>query len=120
MRITSQKLNPDIKKQIYWLLFQVIADLKDPQEVRLFLEEILSEVELEMLAKRLAIAHYLDRGRSYEEIKTSILTSSTTVASIATQVRNGQGLKIALKKIRAEQWADKWSQKISQLIGKKN
>jgi uncharacterized protein YerC len=119
MRVSKKRLNPRIKKQIKNLLYQVLADVKSPEEVRDFLEEALSETELEMLAKRLAVAHYLDRGRSYENIKNNLAISSATVATIAEQVKKGQGFKIALKKIQAEEWADKWAKKISKMMSKR-
>lgn len=120
MQISKQKLNPHLKKQIHEILYQVIADTKNPEEAKLFLKEVLSEVELEMLAKRLAIAYYLDKGRSYENIKNNLQTSSTTVASIGDQLKKGEGLKIALKKVEADEWAEKWAEKLSKMMGKKS
>ena len=118
MQVSKRRLNPRIKQQIKNILYQVIADIDDPEEAKEFLEEALSKVELEMLAKRLAIAHYLDRGRSYENIKNNLAISSATVATIAEKIEKGQGFKIALKKIQAEEWAEKWAKRINTMMGK--
>ena len=116
MQISKRPLNPRIKKQIYSLLYQTVADIRSASESRIFLKEALSKTELEMLAKRLSIAYYLDRGRSYSNIKKHLAISSTTIATVAGQIKNGRGLRLALEKIRAEQWADRWAKKISRMM----
>lgn len=117
MQVSKKRLKPEIKKQIDELLFQVIADLKTPAEVALFLQEALSRSERDMLAKRLATAYYLNQGKSYGNIKKNLAISSTTIAAIAEQTRKGQGFKMALKKIQAEEWAAKWANRIKRMMG---
>lgn len=118
MQTSRQGLNRKEKNKIKKLLFQTIVDLKNSDEAHLFLEAILSEVELEVLAKRLAIVHRLDEGQSYDQIKRELQTSSTTVATMAEQLKKNQGLRLALKKIRADEWAEKWASRFERLIGK--
>jgi len=116
MQVSKKRLKPKIKQKINNLLYQTIADIKTPSEAAAFLQEALSEVELEMLAKRLAIAYYLHQGKGYKEIKDILSISSTTIATIAEQIKKGKGFKIALKKIEAEEWAEKWVKKINQMM----
>jgi len=116
MQVSKKKINPKIEKQIFGLLYQVVNDLKNPQEIRDFLSAILTKTELEAIVKRLAVAHYLDKGRTYENIKKSLSVSSATIAAVQEQVAKGKGFGLALEKIKAEEWADKWAKKISQLV----
>ncbi|KPJ70424.1 hypothetical protein AMJ51_01950 [Microgenomates bacterium DG_75] len=113
MQVSKRQVNPNLKKQIYQLLYQVLADIRSKKEAKTFLNEVLTEAELEMLAKRLGAAYYLDKGRSYSNIKTNLKLSSATISSVAEQMKKGKGFEIALNKIRAEEWASKWAEKIT-------
>ncbi len=119
MQVSKRTINRTIEKEIFNIFFQVISDLKDPKEVRTFFEDILGKTELTALAKRLAIAHYLDKGRSYQNIKETLKVSSATIASVDKIMKKSPGFKLALKKVEADQWAEKWAGKIESLFGKK-
>lgn len=118
MRLSKKKINPRIEKQIFNIFYQVIADIKSSQEAKTFLKDILTKAELEALTKRLAVALFLEKKRSYDNIKNTLKVSSATVATVAEQMKKGEGFGIALKKIHAEEWADKWAKKISKVIKK--
>ena len=118
MRLSKRRLNQAIEKLIYSQFFKVIADIRSADEAESFLKEILTKTELEALVKRLAVAHYLDKGGSYEDIKKNLRVSSATVATVAEQIKKGEGFKIALKKIRADEWAERWTKKINRMMGK--
>lgn len=117
MRVSNQKLNITLKKQIARTLLQTIVDLKDFDETNRFFENFFNESELETFAKRLAIAYWLKKGRSYTNIKENLKVSSATIASIQSQL-DSPGFQLALTKIEAEEWATKWSQKIQKFVGK--
>jgi TrpR-related protein YerC/YecD len=119
MQISKRLINKNIEKEVFNIFFQVIADLKDPEEVRVFFEDILGKAELTALAKRLAIAHYLKKGRSYQNIKEVLKVSSATIASVDKMRQKSPGFELALKKIEADRWAEKWSGKIEGLFSKK-
>lgn len=113
MQLSKKKINPRIEKQIFNIFNQVIADIRNPQEAKAFLEDILTRAEFEALTKRLAVAVFLEKGRSYDNIKNALKVSSATVATVAEQMKKGKGFEIALKKIHAEEWADRWAKRIS-------
>lgn len=117
MQFSKAKVNPRLKKQIDNLLYQVIADIRNPQEAKMFLESFLNESELEMASRRLGIAYFLDKNRTYADIKTNLAVSSTTVSSVAEQMKS-EGVQTALEKIKAEEWAEKWAKKIAKMMGK--
>ena len=82
MRVSKLNLNPHLKKEINSTFFQTISDLKDPEEIKTFLIDFLNDAELETFSKRLAIAYFLKKGRSYSNIKQNLKVSSATVAVI--------------------------------------
>ncbi len=118
MQVSKRQINKNLQKEIFQILYQLIADLKNPQEVALFFEDVLGKNETIALAKRLAVAYYLTHGRSYENIKQNLKVSSATVASVD-KARKSKGYILALKKIEAEKWASKWTGKIESLFRKK-
>ncbi len=115
MRSSEQKLNVSLGKQITETFIQVITDLRDTSETKTFLKDFFNETELEAYTKRLAIAYWLKKGRSYNNIKENIKVSSATIASVQSMI-DKPGFKLALKKIEAEEWANKWSEKIKRFI----
>jgi TrpR-related protein YerC/YecD len=117
MQVSKKHLNKTIEKQIYSILYQLIVDIKNQDEATRLFGDILSPTELEVIAKRVAIAIFLDKGRSYENIKSTLKVSSATIASVQETMGN-PGILLALQKIKAEQWADQWAGKISSIVGK--
>ena len=115
MRTSSIKLSPFLRTQLDKTLYHVIADLKDGKEIETFLNDFLNESELETFVKRLAVAYWLKKGRSYSNIKENLKVSSATIASIQETI-NKPGIKLALKKLEAEEWANVWSEKIRTFI----
>lgn len=115
MRTSKIKLSSTLKTQLEKTLYQVVADLKGPEEVEVFLKDFFNGSELETFVKRLAIAYWLKKGRSYSNIKENLKVSSATIASIHESL-NKPGIKLALKKLEAEEWANLWSEKIKKFV----
>ena len=115
MRTSEQKLNISLEKQIYDVFAQTIADLRDVGETKTFLKDFFNSSEFEAFSKRLAIAYWLKKGRSYNNIKENLKVSSATIASVQTYM-NKPGFKLALKKMEAEEWANQWAEKIKKFI----
>ncbi len=117
MRRSSKKLNQSLKKEIVKTLAQAVTDFGNVNETELFLTNFLNESELEVLAKRLAVAYWLKKGRSYTNIKDNLKVSSATIASIQ-EAMKAPGFQQVLKKVEAEEWASEWSEKIKKFVGK--
>jgi uncharacterized protein YerC len=114
MQISKMKLNPAIEKEIKDMLAQVIADLKEPSNAHIFLRDFLTFAESLVLAKRLAILLYLEKGKSYEQIKRDLKVSSATIASVQAMLeQRSEGFMLALSHMKAEEFSEEWSQKIS-------
>lgn len=66
----------------------------------------MGDVELGVIARRLAIVKMLDRGDSYAEIKKKLHVSSATISSLAENISQ-RGWQQALEKLRINDWAEK-------------
>ena len=117
MQFSEKKLNKNLQKQIFQVFYQTMADLKKPEEVEIFFKDFLSQTARTALAKKLAVAAFLERRRSYQEIKKTLKVSSSTVSEVYKKLSR-PGFQLALKKIKAEEWADKWSKRIGGALGK--
>ena len=84
--------------------------------MEVFLSNFFTEAEIETFAKRLAVAYWLKKGRSYSNIRENLKVSSATIAEISSLLDN-PGFSLAIKKIEAEEWANQWADKIKKLIG---
>lgn len=115
MRTSGKKLNPSLKTQVKKTLAQLVSDIRDLNESDVFLADFFTDSEYEAFAKRLAIAYWLRKGRSYNNIKQNLKVSSATIASVQTMM-DKPGFELAIKKIEAEEWANQWSEKIKKFI----
>lgn len=95
--------------------YQLLADIKSIEEAEKIMQAVLSETEFTAITKRLAVAYWLHKGRSYENIKTNIKVSSATIAAIGQEL-DRPGWKLALSKVMAEEWAVKWEERIKKLM----
>ena len=115
MRVSDRKLNPSLKKQVEATFEQTLIDLKDVNELKSFLKDFFKDSEREAFAKRLAVAYWLKKGRSYNNIKNNLKVSSATIASVQSIIKT-DGMRLAIKKIEAEEWANQWTQKIRKFV----
>lgn len=118
MRTSKNKLNQFLKKEIIKTFIQTIDDLKGLEEKEIFFKSFFNEIELETYAKRLSVFYWLRKKRSYQNIKNNLKVSSATIANLEKAI-DLQGIKLALKKMEAEEWANVWSEKIKKLGQKK-
>ena len=117
MRVSSKKVNATLKKQIDVAFNQLLSDLGDPEDVNKFLSDFLNDSEYEMLTKRLAVAYWLRKGRSYKNIKENLKVSSATIATVQSTM-DTPGMQLAIKYLEAEEWSNKWADKFFKIRGK--
>lgn len=110
-------MNPSLKRQLLRTFSQMINDLNDPKEIETFLTDFFGETELETYIRRLATAYWIKKGRDKENIQRNLLASSTEISQAQKLLRT-EGVRLALKKIEAEEWATVWAEKIRK-FGKK-
>ena len=110
-------MNKNIQSQVYKILYQVLADAKTEVDIELIMKALMSEAEVMAIAKRLAIAVFLDKGQSYEHVRETLKVSSATIANVA-EGMNKRGIQMALARVKAEEWADVWSIRLSKALEK--
>ncbi len=92
----------------------MIDDLSGPKEVEIFLTDFFDDQELEKYIKRMMVAYWLKKGRDSENIKRNLLATSKEITDAEKSLKK-EGIKLALKKIEAEEWANVWAEKIKKL-----
>lgn len=117
MQISSKKLNKILENQIRQMLVGVLCEVESPKVMEEILNDLLTETERVAMMKRMGIAIYLDKSRSYEDIKNNLKVSSATIATVAEGMGN-PGVTEVVKRIKAEEWAVAWTDKISRGLRK--
>ena len=107
-------MNPSLKRQLLRTFVQMVDDLKDKKEIEKFLTDFFDEAEFEKYIRRLAIAYWLKKGRDEENIKRNLQANSKEISEAKKSLKK-EGIKLALKKIEAEEWANVWAERIKKL-----
>lgn len=98
------------------LFLQLLSDLSNVVETRLFFQDFFTTSEQQMFAKRLAILLSLREGKSYEDIRKQYGVSSATISSVAEMMEN-KGMQLIIQKVETDRWADAWAERIMKLFG---
>ena len=115
MQLSKKRLNKNLEGQLKKMWYGLLAEIDSVEEVENLMADLLTDAERLAIYKRLGIGLYLDKGRSYEDIKNHLKVSSATIASVAENVSR-PGFQEAIRRIKADEWADEWSKKISQKV----
>lgn len=85
----------------YKSLYKALLSLRNEDECKRFLRDLLTEAEIKEFANRWKVARMLDQKISYEEIEKEAGMSSTTIARVNKWLTNGKGgYKLMLKRIK--------------------
>ncbi len=114
MQLSKEKVNHNLEKQLKSVFFQMIVDIDTTKDAETIFSDILSETEMVAIVKRLGVAYWLSKKRSYAVIKSSLKVSSATIASQQHELKKA-GWQLTMKKIMADEWATRWEQRIKQL-----
>lgn len=117
MQVSKKGVSKKISERIFGALYQVMADTRKSEDVKMLFEDILSDTERTVLAKRLGIVMYLKQGMSYDHIRSELKVSSATIASVQKWMeQGGKGLDMALRRIEADDWAEDLSKKVAKSL----
>lgn len=89
----------------------MVDDLKNVNEIELFFEDFFENDEYEKYVRRLATIYWLKKGRDKENIKRNLGSSEKEIKEAQISLQK-EGIKVALKKIEAEEWANQWVKRI--------
>lgn len=104
-------MNPSLKRGLLATFVQMMEDFKNKDEIEKFLKDFFDEEELEKYIKRISIAYWLKKGRDEENIERNLLATPKEI-KLAREMLKKEGIKLAIKKIEAEEWANVWVEKI--------
>ncbi len=95
------KPKEEIKEKEYYkeihFLYEILNNMKDVEEIKLFVKDILTKSELRMIKRRWHIANLLNEGKDIRTAANKSKTSTTTVLKIKLILEEGTGgLKLAL------------------------
>lgn len=108
-------MNPTLQKTIARTFIQLLIDLKTEKQITTFLTDFFSGEEFETYTKRLAIAYWLKKGRSKENIRINLKVALAEIREVERQLPS-PGMKLALKYLEAEEWANVWAGRIKKVV----
>lgn len=79
-------------------LFQLIADIEDPQDVRALFADLCTAKEIENMAERCYAAKLLLQGNTYNQVMAKADISSATLSRVSRCVQYGSGYSRLLKR----------------------
>jgi TrpR family trp operon transcriptional repressor len=85
--LASEPVHPDLPAD----LLRLLADLREPEALRLVLADLLTPAETEALTERWEIAKLLQAGHSQRGVSAGLGVSITTVSRGARQLKYGHG-----------------------------
>lgn len=83
------------------LLTQALLKLRNTEEIKIFLKDLLSNAEQESIAARVNIAMMLDKGIPYTQIERETGASSATIAKVSENLKYGNdGYKLIIERLK--------------------
>ena len=89
----EQSGHPKIKE-----LYQLIADIHDPEQIRDLFDDLCTRKEIENMAERVYAARLLMEGKTYNQVIAQANISSATLSRVSRCVQYGKGYSKLLKK----------------------
>ena len=88
----------DHKQQKINDLYQLIADIQDPEQIRNLFDDLCTRKEVDNMAERIFAAKLLLEGNTYNQIMAQSDISSATLSRVSRCVQYGKGYSQLLKK----------------------
>lgn len=83
------------------LLAQAFLKLRNMDEIKIFLKDLLSNSEQKSIASRVVIAQMLEQGLPYTQIERETGASSATIAKVSENLKYGNdGYKLILERLK--------------------
>ena len=79
-------------------LFQLIASIQDPEQIRALFDDLCTRKEIANMAERIFAAKLLMEGNTYNQIMAQSDISSATLSRVSRCVQYGKGYSQLLKK----------------------
>lgn len=79
-------------------LYQLIASIQDPDQIRVLFDDLCTRKEIDNMAERIFAAKLLMEGNTYNQIMAQSDISSATLSRVSRCVQYGKGYSRLLKK----------------------
>ena len=78
-------------------LYAILAQINDPADMQVFLEDLCTKKEVANMAERLYAAQLLLEGKTYQQVMSQSDISSATLSRVSQCVQYGNGYRKILK-----------------------
>ena len=79
-------------------LYQLLAEIRDPDDIRTLMDDLCTRKEVENMAERVFAARLLMEGNTYNQVMAQADISSATLSRVSRCVQYGSGYSKLLKK----------------------
>lgn len=99
-KVSRYKLGSEKRNSIFNDFSSIVTLLDDKKQIGNFFKSLLTRTEIEMISKRIQIAKMLLEGHNYQDIKSSVNVTDSTISRISNLLAlEDNGLEIAIKKL---------------------
>jgi uncharacterized protein YerC len=116
VQTSSKKLSQQNERELTLQLSTLLSDLKQPEAIYECLQSLLSETELSVFAKRLAIVERLQRNESYQSIQNELKVSTATISTVSASLSEHPVIFAKIGKLLA--WDRSVNSFLSKLLGR--
>lgn len=89
-----QKISEEMLEELY----RLFADIDNPDDFRLLLDDLCTYKEIEQMAGRIAAAKLFMSGKTYNQVIEATNISSATLSRVSRCVQRGEGYRKFLSK----------------------
>ncbi len=83
----------NISEQKFNDLYALFAQIDNPEDIRLLLDDLCTYKELEQMAGRIAAAKLFIEGKTYNQVIKETKISSATLSRVSRCVQHGEGYR---------------------------
>ena len=91
-------MEKNIKQNRIDELYQLLAEISDPEDIRALMDDLCTRKEVENMAERVFAAKLLMDGNTYNQVMAQADISSATLSRVSRCVQYGSGYSKLLKK----------------------
>lgn len=96
-------MGPRISEDMLQDMYELFANISDPEDFKLFLDDLCTFKELEQMAGRIAAAKLFMEGKTYNQVIDATNISSATLSRVSRCVQYGEGYKKVLNKTSSKE-----------------
>lgn len=116
-QVSKNPIHKDVFFEIRDDFLWVLAQLKSTTEVKEFFYDFFTKTERIMLAKRLAVAMMIYKNYRYDDIRSVLHVSTSTITRVSNWLdRGGDGVKRVLEKLVHEERMQVFWDKVNRFI----